>query len=73
MVWRWRLKSELDGANEMKVILLVKVASEARDLRLHVEIGATPARRRWLIFRDLLPALPGQPQVLPVELAHPVQ
>lgn len=68
ILWRYNMHSELTGANEFKSFLLLKVAQEATQVTLDVSLGLVPCKRKWLIFKDMLPPIPDRVP-LAVELA----
>lgn len=65
--WRYNLQSELYGTNDFKSVLVLKIAEEATDVQISASLGVTPCKRRWLIFKDVLPPISDQ-RTLPVEL-----
>lgn len=68
IVWRYNLLSECMGTNEVKSHLVLKIAREARQVAMAVSLRVVPCKRKWLVFRDYLPAL-SDTLDLPVELA----
>lgn len=68
IVWQYKLKSELTGKNQFKSILVLKVAGEATDLNAQVRLEVVPCKRKWLLFRDMLPPISDQAN-LKIELA----
>ncbi|HEY1353100.1 MAG TPA: hypothetical protein VGF67_26090 [Ktedonobacteraceae bacterium] len=71
IIWRYNLKSQLTGTNEFKSILILKIASEVHSVVIDASLSVVPAKRHWLLFRNILPALPARAS-LPVELdPHP--
>ena len=69
ILWRYNMHSELTGANEFKSFLLLKVAQEAKQVTLDVSLGLVPCKRKWLIFKDMLPPIPDR-MPLAVELVR---
>jgi len=67
--WRYNLQSELYGTNDFKSVLVLKIAEEATDVQISASLGVIPCKRRWLIFKDVLPPISDQ-RTLPVELVE---
>lgn len=65
--WRYNLQSELYGTNDFKSVLVLKIAEEATDVQISASLGVVPCKRRWLIFKEVLPPISDQ-RTLPVEL-----
>lgn len=70
ILWRYNLRSELKGTNVFKSILILKVAKEARSIRMAGALEVVPCKHRWLDFFGAknLPRLTDQ-RALPVQLA----
>lgn len=67
--WRYNIESQLYGTNVFKSILILKLAEEAKKVNIDVNVSLVPAKRSWLIFKQLLPELTDN-KLLPLELAH---
>lgn len=65
--WRYNLHSEIAGTNDFKSVLILKVAEETRSITMNASLRIAPARRRWLLFKDILPVLKDH-ITLPVEI-----
>jgi hypothetical protein len=56
--WRYNLRSELSGANDFRSGLVLKVAREATSVNIDAQLTVVRCKRKWLVFRDLIPELP---------------
>jgi hypothetical protein len=69
VTWRYNLKSALWGTNVFKSILILKVASEAREVKAGAALTLTPYKRRWIAFKERLPVLKSDPVEVAIELS----
>jgi hypothetical protein len=54
ITWRYNLQSELRGANEFKSFLILKIAQEAKFVKMQASLQVTPCKHKWLFFKDAL-------------------
>lgn len=66
--WRYNMKSELSGTNMFSSVLVLKIAEEATQAHTTARLSVVPCTRRWLVFKEQLPALTDAVD-LPIELA----
>lgn len=55
VLWNYRLKSELRGANEFKSILALKVPAEVTRIALDAALKVVKCKRTWLFLSEELP------------------
>lgn len=67
ILWRYNMKSELTGTNMFSSVLVLKIAEEAGSARMEARLTVVPCKRRWLVFKEQLPALSDTVR-LPIEL-----
>lgn len=70
ILWRYAFDQHVTGANDFKSFLVLKVAQEARRCEMAAAIALVPCRPRWLLFKQVLPAIYHE-LVLPVTLVRP--
>jgi hypothetical protein len=55
--WAYNLDDELEGTNDFKSFLILKVPREATRVALRAALGVRPSKRSWLVFSKHLPVL----------------
>lgn len=65
--WNYRLEDELSARNDFKSIVVLKVAGEARRVDAVATLEVVPYKRRWALFKTVLPRLRKQRRI-PIEL-----
>ncbi len=55
--WRYNLDDTLEGTNDFKSFLILKVPSDAERITLRANLGIQPSKTSWLFFKSQLPVL----------------
>jgi hypothetical protein len=55
--WGYNLEDELEGTNDFKSMLILKVPREAKSVALRAALGVRPSKRSWVLFSKHLPIL----------------
>jgi hypothetical protein len=67
ILWRYQFDQRVTGANDFKSLMVLKVAQEARRVKIAAAIAMTPCKAHWLVFKEVLPQIRDDVD-LPVEL-----
>lgn len=71
IIWRYNVKSEVSGKNMLKSFLILKIAQEAKDVKISASLKIRPWKSKWHgIGHTALPVLDAYRPDMVVELEH---